>query len=83
MLMKIPVTDHLTRNKLAVKFRGPLTVTRANDNNITYMLKDPHSKQVIRAHHTDLWAYKHPPTYLLEHPWFQAANSTFRQQIVP
>ena len=74
VLIKIPVTDHLTRNKLSFKFRGPLTVTKVNDN-VTYVLKDPHLKQVIRAHHTDLWAYKHPPTYLLEHPWFQAANA--------
>ena len=75
VLKRIPVTDHLTMNKLSPKFKGPYRISKVNPNNITYLLIEPHTDHMIRAHHTDLYAYKMPPVYLQKHPWFQEVCS--------
>ncbi|KAF0297925.1 Retrovirus-related Pol polyprotein from transposon 17.6 [Amphibalanus amphitrite] len=54
---------NLLASKLGPRYAGPLTVTRVNDNGVTYEVSDQrgHSQ---RAHHAQLRPWKNPPAYI-------------------
>ena len=54
VIKKVPITNHVTANKLAPKFKGSFIITKVNPNCVTYVITDPCSNQTFRAHHTDL-----------------------------
>ncbi|XP_047736163.1 uncharacterized protein LOC125177792 [Hyalella azteca] len=70
VLMKCQHKGFLSTNKLSPTFRGPFKVNVANENGVTYELVDQNGVEHVRAHHSQLRAYKLPPKYLAEHPSF-------------
>jgi hypothetical protein len=54
VLMRVQLKGNLTTNKLAPNYRGPFSVTKVNNNGVTYQLMDPSSQGILRAHHTML-----------------------------
>jgi len=70
VLLKINHKGFLNVNKLADNFRGPLSITKINDNGLTYEMKDVDSGEVVRGHHTQMRPYKEVPRYLEDNPLF-------------
>ena len=66
VLMRVKDVGRLNTNKFSEKYKGPLTVQQVNDNGVTYKLSNSNGG-IIRAHHCDLFLYKSPPPYVLEH----------------
>ena len=54
---------NLLASKLGPRYVGPLTVTRVNDNGVTYEVRDERGQE-RRAHHTQLRQWKNTPAYL-------------------
>ena len=54
---------NLLASKLGPRYIGPLTVTRVNDNGVTYVVTD-RGGQDHRAHHVQLRRWKSAPAYL-------------------
>jgi hypothetical protein len=75
VLMKIHKPGNLNVHKFTPNYKGPFEITKVNSNGVTYELLDPSSSSAIRAHHTDLHAYKMPPNYISQNPYFQSMNS--------
>jgi hypothetical protein len=70
VLMKEQHKDFRNVNKLSPNFRGPFSITKVNDNGLTYQLSALDSNTVIRAHHSQLRLYKSVPTYIAQNPCY-------------
>ena len=67
VLKRRELPGRLNVHKLEYKFNGPYKVTKINSNKVTYQLTCSETGQVIKAHHSQLKAWKNPPDYILEH----------------
>lgn len=76
VLMTVQKPCNLTVNKLSPNYKRPLTVTKGNENGVTYVVTDVASRVTMRAHHTDLHLYWTPPDYHLGRPnnWMGLLN---------
>jgi hypothetical protein len=72
--MKTKNISNLTVNKFSPYCKGPYSVSKINENLITYLITCLKTNQVIRAHHSDLFIYKCPPLYIASHPYFSELN---------
>ena len=54
-------------DKFKHKYSGPYVVERVNENNVSYLLKDPEDGQTFKAHHIHLKPWRNPPKYILNH----------------
>ena len=74
--MKVQKKGNLNINKLTNKFFGPLRIKTVDNNGVTYRVVDCTNGAELRAHHTDLFLFKQPPTYIMNHHYFSELNST-------
>lgn len=66
VLLKIQKIGNCLKYKLGKKFDGPFEITKIKSNNVSYdvQLCNGSSGKVIKAHHTQLKAWKEPLAYL-------------------
>lgn len=76
VVMKCRRVGNVTSNKLEPVYKGPFSVGKVNENGVTYQLENPGGREVIRAHHSDLFLFKETPKYIADHPFFIEMNSS-------
>ena len=70
VLSKVKLKGFLNTNKFSANFNGPLEVINVDSNGVTYQLKHCKTGLISRAHHSKLRAYRPPPQYIKNHPYF-------------
>ena len=67
VLRRIFRTGRLNVDKMKPKYEGPFSVVSINENNVTYILKDPVTERTFKAHHIQLKPWRNPPRYIVQH----------------
>ena len=54
-------------DKFKSKYSGPYKIVESHGNKVTYILRDPDSDRLFKAHHVQLKPWKNPPKYIIDH----------------
>ena len=60
-----------TAGKFEDRFSGPFRILKINANKVTYLLEDVATHREVRAHHSQLRKYRHPPAYILDSKFYE------------
>jgi transposase InsO family protein len=66
VLKKVQRIGHKTSNKLSPRYAGPYSISKVNENGITYELSDA-GADGVKAHHTQLIPWRVQPEYLRQY----------------